>query len=77
MQPTVVVGADWTLHPWHQNSSNIGCSNIVGVTAGQERHNSGTVGGVTAGQVKHNYGNSTNGSGDNIPKPCNSAHFYL
>ena len=35
MQPTVVVGADWNLHPWHHNSSNVG-----GVTAGQVTHNS-------------------------------------
>ena len=45
MQPTVVVGADWTLHPWHHKSSNVG-----GVTAGQARHKSSNVGGVTAGQ---------------------------
>ena len=44
MQLTVVVGADWTLHPWRDNSSNVG-----GVTAGQARHNSSNVGGVTAG----------------------------
>ena len=31
----VVVGADWTLHPWHHNSINVG-----GDTAGQVRHNS-------------------------------------
>ena len=46
----VVVEADWTLHPWHQN-------NVGGVTAGQARHNStysSNVGGVTAGQVRHN-----------------------
>ena len=24
MQPTVVVWADWTLHPWRHNSSNVG-----------------------------------------------------
>ena len=35
MQPTVVVEADWTLHPWRHNSSNVG-----GVTAGQVEHNS-------------------------------------
>ena len=38
MQLTVVVGADWTLHPWRHNSSNVG-----GVTAGQARHNSSNV----------------------------------
>ena len=43
MQRTVVVGADWTLHPWRYNSSN-----VEGVTAGQARHNSSNVGGVTA-----------------------------
>ena len=31
MQRTVVVGKDWTVHPWRYNSSNVG-----GVTAGQE-----------------------------------------
>ena len=41
--------ADWTLHPWRHNSSNVG-----GVTASQARHNSSNVGGVTAGQVRHN-----------------------
>ena len=46
MQLTVVVGADWTLHPWRHNSSNVG-----GVTAGHVRHNSSNVGGVTAGQA--------------------------
>ena len=35
---TVVVGADWTLHPWRHN-------NVGGVTAGQVRHNSSKVGG--------------------------------
>ena len=45
----MVVGADWTLHPWHVNLGNVG-----GVTAGQARHNSSNVGGVTAGQVRHN-----------------------
>ena len=50
MQLMVVVGADWTLHPWHHSSSNVG-----GVTAGQTRHNSSNVGGVTAGQAGHNY----------------------
>ena len=35
MQLTVVVGADWTLHPWRHNSSN-----VVGVIAGQVGHNS-------------------------------------
>ena len=40
---TVVVGADWTLHPWRHN-------NVRGVTVGQARHNSSNVGGVTAGQ---------------------------
>ena len=49
MQSTVVVGADWTLHPWRHNSSNVG-----GVTTDQARHNSSNVGGVTAGQVRHN-----------------------
>ena len=43
------MGANWTLHPWHHNSSNVG-----GVTAGQARHNTSNVGGVTAGQVRHN-----------------------
>ena len=37
MQPTVVVGVDWTLYPWHHNSSNVG-----GVTVGQVRHTSST-----------------------------------
>ena len=46
MQQTVVVGADWTLHPWHHSSSNVG-----GVTVGQAQHNSSNVGGVTVGQV--------------------------
>ena len=49
MQLTVVVGADWTLHPSRHNSSNVG-----GVTAGQARHNTSNVGGVIAGQVGHN-----------------------
>ena len=53
MQPTVVVGADWTLHPWRHNSSNVGS-----VTACQARQNSSNVGGVTAGQVKHNSSNN-------------------
>ena len=44
---TVVVGTDWTLHPWRHNI-------VGGVTAGQARHNSSNVGGVTAGQVGHN-----------------------
>ena len=44
---TVVVGADWTLHPWRYN-------NVGGVTAGQARHNSSNVGGVTTVQVGHN-----------------------
>ena len=35
MHATVVVGADWTLHPWPHNSSN-----VEGVTAGQMGHNS-------------------------------------
>ena len=39
MQLTVVVGADWTLHPWCHNSRNVG-----GGTAGQARHNSSNVG---------------------------------
>ena len=26
MQPTVVVEAGWTLHPWRHNSSNVGVS---------------------------------------------------
>ena len=47
------MGADWTLHPWHHNSSNVG-----GVTAGQARHNSCNFGGVTAGQVWHNSSNN-------------------
>ena len=38
MKLTVVVGADWTLHRWRHNSSNVG-----GVTAGQARHNSSNV----------------------------------
>ena len=29
---TVVVRADWTLHPWRHN-------NVGGITAGQARHN--------------------------------------
>ena len=37
MQRTVVVGADWTLHPWCHN-------NVGGVTVGQARHNSRNVG---------------------------------
>ena len=45
--PTVVVGADWSLHTCRHN-------NIGGVTADQTRHNSSNVGGVTAGQVGHN-----------------------
>ena len=44
---TVVVGADWTLHPWRHN-------NVGGVTAGQARHISSNVGGVTVGQAGHN-----------------------
>ena len=43
---------DWTLHPWHYNSSHVG-----GVTAGQMRHNSINVEFVTAGQVGHNSSN--------------------
>ena len=50
---TVVVGADWTLHPWRYN-------NVGGVTAGQARHNSSNVGGVTAGQVGHNSSSNNN-----------------
>ena len=38
MQLTVVVGADWTLHPWRHNSSN-----VRGVTAGQVGHNSSII----------------------------------
>ena len=34
---TVVVRADWTLHPWRHN-------NVGGITAGQARHNSSNVG---------------------------------
>ena len=49
MQPTVVVEADWTLHPWRHNSSNVG-----GVKAGYAKHNSSNVGGSTAGLVGHN-----------------------
>ena len=49
MQRMAIVGADWTLHPWHHNSSN-----VWGVIAGQARHNSSNVGGVTAGKVGHN-----------------------
>ena len=49
----MVMGADWTLHPWRHNSNNVG-----GVTGGQARHNSSNVGGVTAGQVRHNSSNS-------------------
>ena len=45
MQLTVVVGADWTLHPWCHNSGNVG-----GVTAGQARHNASNARGVTAGK---------------------------
>ena len=48
MQPTVVVGEDWTLHPWCNNSSN------VGVSLRATRGNSSNVRGVTAGQVRHN-----------------------
>ena len=44
----MIVGADWTLHPWRH--INVG----GGVTAGQARHNSGNVGDVNAGQVRHN-----------------------
>ena len=44
---TVVVGADWTLHPWRHN-------NVGGVTAGQARHISSNVGGVTVGQAGNN-----------------------
>ena len=44
MQLTVVVGVDWTLHPWRHNLSNVG-----GVNAGQAIHKSSNVGGVTAG----------------------------
>ena len=43
----VVVGADWTLHPWRHNI-------VGGVTAGQARDNSSNVRGVTVGQVGHN-----------------------
>ena len=43
------MGADWTLHPWRHNSSN-----VEGDTAGQVTHNSSNVGGVTVGQVRHN-----------------------
>ena len=55
MQPTVVMGADWTLHPWRHNSSNVGVSlrarcdttqvMLGGDTAGQVRHNSSIVNG--------------------------------
>ena len=38
------MGANWPLHPWLHNSSNVGS-----VTVGQARHNSSNVGGVTAG----------------------------
>ena len=58
------MGADWTLHTWRHNSSNVGgvtagqarhnSSNVGGVTAGHARHNSSNIGGVTAGQVGHN-----------------------
>ena len=41
MRLAVVVGVDWTLHPWRL---------IWGVTAGQARYNSSNVRGVTAGQ---------------------------
>ena len=44
---TVVMGADWTLHPWRHND-------VGGVTAGQARYNASNVGGITAGQVGHN-----------------------
>ena len=47
---TVVVGAEWTLHPWCHN-------NVGGVTVGQARHNSSNVGGVTVGQARHNSSN--------------------
>ena len=43
----MIVGADWTLHPWRHNY-------VGGVTAVQARHNSSNVGCVTAGQVRHN-----------------------
>ena len=39
MQLMVVAGADWTVHPWRHNSSNVG-----GVNASQARHNSSNVG---------------------------------
>ena len=35
MQPTVVVGTDWTLRPWRHNSSDVG-----GVTADKMGRNS-------------------------------------
>ena len=44
---TVVVGEDWTLHPWRH-------INFGGVTAGQVRQNSSDIGDVGAGQVRHN-----------------------
>ena len=49
---TVVVGADWTLHPWRHNS------NVGGVTVGQAKHHLSNVGGVTACQVIHNSSNN-------------------
>ena len=55
MQLTVVVGADWTLHPCRHKSSNVG-----GVTAGLARHNSSNVGGDTASQVRHNSSTNNN-----------------
>ena len=49
MQRTVVVWADWTLHPWCHNSSNVGV-----VTAGQVIHNSSTYNIL----IKYKYDNS-------------------
>ena len=43
----MIVGADWTFHPWRHN-------NVGDVTAVQARHNSNNVGGVTAGKMGHN-----------------------
>ena len=64
---TVVVGADWALHPWCQN-------NVGGVTAGQTRHNSSNVGGVTAGQAGHN---SSNYNRTPVERPSSSTTIPL
>ena len=54
MQLKVVVGTDWTFHPWRHNK-------FGGVTVAHARHNSSNVGGVTAGQVRHNHSNGNVG----------------